>query len=116
MSSHQRLMMSLCTWFVAISAFASSGAGQEPAEADRGPRFLWRASPIAEPVPIDMNATPTLRRRVTLTNADATVGQLLGALQKQTGVKFIYSGDAIPVARRVGLRAESITLAAALTE
>src|ERR1051326_8385714 len=80
----------------ATAARASAAVAQEAVGIDHGPRFFWRASSRATPVEIDLNATPILRRRVTLGGESVTMSQLLAAIQKQTGLKFIYSGDVIP--------------------
>lgn len=89
---------------------------QQLAQADRGPRFLRHVTRAEPPVEVDMNATPVLRRRVALTQPAATLGQILRAIRRQVGLKFIYSADVIPADRVIGLRADSITVAAALTE
>src|SRR5260370_42659649 len=89
---------------------AAAATAQELALADRGPRFLARLPASDDKAPLDVNATPVLRRRVSLTNPGATVGSLLNTLQKQTGLKLIYSADVIPVRRAMAIRAESITL------
>lgn len=94
----------------------AAATAQQLAQADRGPRFLRHVSSSSVPVEIDMNATPVLRRRVALTRDRATLGEMLGAIRRQTGLKFIYSSDLVPADQVIGLRADSITVAAALTE
>src|SRR5262245_26293764 len=101
MSQSHRLFIPLLALMLMVVLRAGIVAAQDATEADRGPRFLWRASPAAEPVPISLNATASLRRRVTLKKANATVAELLGALERQTGVTFIYSTDAIGSSRRI---------------
>ncbi len=82
--------------------------------ADRGPRFLLAAAP--EPKALDIRRTPALRQRVTLDLRGATLEQALREIGRQSGLRFVYSQDLIPASSPVELRAESITVAAALTE
>jgi outer membrane receptor protein involved in Fe transport len=91
-------------------------SGQVVTLADRGPRFL-RATPNgAAPAEVDASSSTLLRRMVSLHLRQATVGSVLAAMQRQTGVRFVYSRMILPVDRPVGLRADSITVAAALME
>ncbi len=83
--------------------------------ADRAPHF------VSEPVPgtlgrVDMSGLPLLRRRVSLTLADATLEDALREIARQAGLALSYSRDVAPLDRPVSMRAEDITVAAALTE
>ncbi len=100
-----------------LAAGATNGsAAQQVAVADRGPRFLYAATATAIPQPVDVKRTPMLRQQLSLDLNGASVAQALGAITRQTGLRFVYSREVIPPESRVHLRAEQITVAAALTE
>lgn len=106
---------------IAMAALgAGSGAGtlaaQQVVVASRGPRFFSKPSPKTAPVEIDVRSSELLRRLVSLDLDRVTVGTLLAAIERQTGIEFIYSRNVIAVDRPVWLRAERITVAGALTE
>ncbi|MGH7718149.1 MAG: carboxypeptidase-like regulatory domain-containing protein, partial [Gemmatimonadaceae bacterium] len=82
--------------------------------ADRAPRFLLASSPV--PVRIDVSRTPVLLRRIAVDLRDASIEEALAAISEQAGLRFMYSKAMVPVDRTVRLRAEDITVAAALTE
>ena len=89
---------------------------QQIALADRGPRFLFAPKPDVAPRPVDVRSAPLLREQVALDLDGATVADALAAITRQTGVAFVYSRDVLSTDARVHLRAEQITVAAALTE
>ncbi len=91
-------------------------AAQELALAVNGPRFLYASAERDRPVEVDVARSALLRRRVSLSFERPTVGHILAAISQQTGLEFVYSRETLPVERIVGLRADSITVAAALTE
>ncbi len=101
-----------------LGALASSpgrtAQAQELALAGRAPRFLYAASVGAAPVEIDATRHAALRRVVSLHVDDPTIGRLLAAIERQTGLTFAYDAD-FPLQRPITLRAESITVAAALS-
>jgi outer membrane receptor protein involved in Fe transport len=82
--------------------------------AERGPRFF--ASTSTTPVRIDVARTPALRRRITVDLENATVSDALEAIAKKGGLRIMYSPTVLPLDRHVRLKAEDITIAAALTE
>jgi outer membrane receptor protein involved in Fe transport len=89
--------------------------GQEILLADRGPRFLLAASSRGgKPVEIQAGSNAMLRRVVSLKVEQPTVGRLLDAIERQTGLQFYYGRDVLSPDRPVSLRADSITVAAAL--
>jgi hypothetical protein len=94
----------------------AKAAGQEVLLADRAPRFLAPSSVRGQPVEVDVSSVPLLTQRVSLQLAAPTVGAALAAITRQTGIKFAYSGDVVPLDRPVALRAENITVGAALLE
>lgn len=119
--THKRTLAAL-GMVLGLSAHGSLGfdvpavLAQDVATAAGGPRFLLGSSKTARPVEIDASHTAVLRRRVSLNLTRPTVAALLAAIARQTGLEFLYSREAVPVDRVVGLRADSITVAAALTE
>lgn len=102
----------------------SGGLGVQSASAqeddarplERGPRFLYAANARETPVPVDLRTAPTLRRQVTLTLDDVPLDDALAAISRASGLRFFYSKAILPPDARVRLRAEDITVAAALTE
>ncbi len=88
--------------------------GQEMALAARRPRFLYRPAIGAMPVEIDAGRNAVLRRVVSLQVEQPTIGRLLAAIERQTGLRFAYDTD-FPTNRAITLRADSITVAAALS-
>ncbi len=94
----------------------SPGEAQDLALAVNGPRFLYASAERDRPVEVDIARSALLRRRVSLAFDRPTVGGILTAISQQTGLEFVYSRETLPVERIVGLRADSITVAAALTE
>jgi outer membrane receptor protein involved in Fe transport len=105
---------------VVLAATALGGlvgaSAQDLALAGRGPRFLFADNPEATPRAIDVRAVRVLRDRIALDLDGATLADALGAITRQTGLKFVYSADVVPADSRVHLRAQEITVAAALTE
>jgi len=97
------------------SPFAAS-SGQELALASRGPRFIEVSSSTSAPREVDARSSAVLRQVVSLNYERATVGVVLAAIERQTGLRFMYSRALLPADRPVGLRADSITVAGALME
>src|SRR5438876_2669496 len=83
----------------------------------RGPQFLLAsASPSKAPVVVDAGSVASLRRRVSLTLDGARVGEALAEISRASGLQIVYADGVVPSEGRVYLRAEEITVAAALTE
>lgn len=91
---------------------ARGAVGQEVALAARSPRFLYAPSGAA-PVEIDASRAAVLRHIVSLRVEQPTVGRVLTAIERQTGLTFAYGND-FPTNRPVTLRADSITVVSAL--
>src|SRR5262249_12206918 len=68
-------------------------------EDDRGPRFLLASA--RQPVPLDVARTPILRHRLSLNLESATIADALSAISAQTGLRFVYSREALPARARV---------------
>jgi outer membrane receptor protein involved in Fe transport len=98
-----------------LAATPRLALGQEILLADRGPRFLLAASSRGgKPVEIQAGSNAMLRRVVSLRVEHPTVGSLLDTIERQTGLRFYYGRDIVSPDRPVSLRADSITVAAAL--
>ena len=101
---------------VALMPGIAAAQGQELALAERGPRFLFASAPSARPKAVDVRRTPVLRRQISLEVDGSTLAEALADITRQSGLAFVYSRDVISPEARVHLRAEQITVAAALTE
>src|SRR6266567_8932608 len=106
----------VCWISLGLLALAPLAAAQELADsaASRGPRFLLAAA--LHPVPVDVSRTPVLRKRLSLDLGDVPLKVALAAIAQRSGLDLVYSDDVLPVGARVSLRAEGITVAAALTD
>lgn len=92
---------------------ASGQDGMEHTTAD-GPRFMLASE--SGPVAIDVDHTPILQRRLSLNLEGATLKQALAEISAQAGLRLTYSDDVVPLQSRVRLRAQAITVLAALTD
>ncbi len=82
--------------------------------AQDGPRFLLANA--TKVVPVDVSRTPVLARRLSLDLEGTTLKEALDEITFRSGLRLVYSDDAVPLAKRVHLRAQEITAAAALTD
>jgi outer membrane receptor protein involved in Fe transport len=105
-----------------LTALLSAGwlgvarAQEEIALVDRGPHFLFAPATHAAPRPVDVARTAVLRQQIALDLDDVSLPQALNEITRQTGLAFVYTRDILPVDGRVHVKAEQITVAAALTE
>ncbi len=92
--------------------------GQEVVDADeRSPRFLMAsAAPSHSPARIDLERTPVLRRRISITLLDVPLEEALKTIASRSGLDLAYSKTTTQLDRIVRLDARDITVAAALTE
>src|SRR5438445_481893 len=99
-----------------LVAVAPQALAQEAAETavTRGPRFLLAAAP--GPQPVDISRTPILRERLTLDLNDVPLKAALATISTLSGLQLVYSDDALPVGTRLRLRADGLTVAAALRD
>lgn len=99
-----------------LTLFSGVAAAQDVAVqlADRRPRFLLATA--SSNVPLDVRTVPLLHRRVSLDLPDATLEQALTQIARQSGIRFMYSKDVLPLEGRVRFQAKDITVAATLTE
>jgi hypothetical protein len=104
---------------VALAAGGSVALAQEPDEVaiGRGPQFLLAsARPSERPVAVDVASVPVLRRRLSLDLEDAGRAEALDAISKASGLRLVYANGVSLREGRVRLKADQITVAAALTE
>jgi TonB-linked SusC/RagA family outer membrane protein len=81
---------------------------------DRGPAFYMVRTPGGKRE--DAYGAVALRRRLSLNLQDVPIADALAAITAQTGIRFVYMREEVPVDHRVSLAAQDIALAAALTE
>ncbi len=101
-----------------VAGVAAAAGAQEVRVAvghDREPQFLMKVARRA-PAPVAAGAVPARRRRVSVDGAGATLEQALTEVAAQAGLRLTYSKDVVGLDRPVQLKAERITVAAALTE
>ena len=84
--------------------------------AERGPRFLLAMAGKELPARLDVAKTPVLRNRLSLDFDSVSLGDALKRVASEAGLKLAFSDAVIPLSKPVHLRAEGITVAAALTE
>jgi len=87
-----------------------AAAQQEVAFAERGPHFLLAAN--GRPERIDVTKTPAF----SLDLRDVSMHEAITAIARQSGLQLMFSDKILSRDRTVTLRAEAITVAAALTE
>jgi hypothetical protein len=104
---------------VAALAGGSVALAQDPdaVAIGRGPQFLLAsARPSERPLAVDVASVPVLRRRLSLDLEDAGRGEALDAISKASGLRLVYANGVSLGEGRVRLKADQITVAAALTE
>ncbi len=84
--------------------------------ASRGPRFLYASTHRMKPEPIEPVSVPMLRQQISLDLDGTPLAEALAVITKKTGLTFVYSKEVLPGDKRVHLRAEQITVAAALMD
>ncbi len=100
---------------LALATVSVSAAAQATGQRQQSVRFLL-ASNGAPPVALDVGRTPALRQRLTLDLEGVTVREALTAISERARLVLWYTDDVIVADRRVNLRADEITVAAALTD
>ena len=102
-------------WFLVVPllAFRQSATAQGP-EQDRAPRFLLALD--SRLTPVDIERTSLLGRRLSLSLDGATIKEALREIGRQSGLELAYGDDVLPRDALVHLRAEGITVVAALTD
>ena len=103
---------------VAVAVFSHGTPAQQvgdPTES-RGPRFLLATAERSRPVPVDLRRSAVLRRPLSLAFDGAPLKQALAEISRQAGLSLVYADDVLPAAALVNLRADHITVAAALMD
>jgi TonB-dependent starch-binding outer membrane protein SusC len=103
-----------CSLLLCVSNVLS-GQEQLADAATTGPRFLLATSP-KHVVPVDVSRTPMLRRQVSLDLDGLSVRDALAKISSETGIDIGYATDLVPFDAIVHLKADEITVAAALTD
>src|SRR6266545_4739331 len=88
----------------------------EDAAASRAPRFLLAMAERSRPVPVDLKRSAILRRPLSIAFDGTPIKQALAEISRQAGLSLVYADDVLPVEMTVSLRADRITVAAALTD
>ena len=87
----------------------------DPSES-RAPRFLLAMAERRAPVPVDLKRSWVLRQPLSLALDGVTLKEALAEISRQARLHLVYADDAVPIAATVNLRADRITVAAALTD
>src|SRR2546429_7397473 len=104
---------------LAMAAFPRGATAQYAGDptASRAPRFLLAMAERSQPVPVDLKRSAFLRRPLSLAFDGATLKQALAEISRQAGLSLVYADDVLPAGGGVvNLRADRITVAAALTD
>jgi TonB-linked SusC/RagA family outer membrane protein len=103
---------------IASALLTPDAAAQDDARqfAERGPRFLLAMGGKEQPARLDVAKTPVLRNRLSLDFESVPLGDALERVATEAGLELAFSDAVIPLSKPVHLRAEGITVAAALTE
>ena len=112
-------MCRIARWFALVGVLVAgqSARGQEQL-ADgtiRGPRFLFVVS-AKRTVPVDIKRTPILRRQLSLDLDGLSVRDAIGVISSRAGLDIAYDPGVLPTDAVVHLKADDITVAAALTD
>jgi TonB-linked SusC/RagA family outer membrane protein len=82
----------------------------------RAPRFLLAMAERSAPVPVDLRRSAILRHPLSLSFDGVTLKDALAEISRQAGISLVYADDDLPAGTLVRLRADHITVAAALTD
>src|SRR5258705_8345122 len=82
----------------------------------RAPRFLLAMAERSKPVPVDLRRSAILRHALSLAFDGVTLKEALAEISRQAGISLVYADDDLPAGALVRLRADRITVAAALTD
>ena len=98
---------------LAVTALRAPAQDVASGFTDRGPRFLLAST--TEPIRLDVVRTPLLQKGISLDLRNVPAHEALAAITRQSGVRLFYSEELLAGTRPVTLRAQEITVAAALT-
>ncbi len=100
---------------LAMPALAGAQDSVKPLRfADNGPRFYSVTRAHGERV--DVRHAAVVARTITLDLRNATIPDALTAIGAQVGLRFGWASGVLPASARISLKAEGITVAAALTQ
>src|SRR2546430_12383874 len=101
-----------------MSAFRQGATAQYPGAPTqaRARRCLLARAERCKPVPVDLKRSAFLRRPLSLAFDGATLKQALAEISRQAGLNLVYAEAVLSAEAVVNLRADRITVAAALTE
>lgn len=101
--------------FALVPASRLSAQIESRADGPHAPRFML-AMNGGRTEPMDASRVPVLRQRLTLDLEGVTLKQAITAISRQSGLVIWYSDDVLRRNTPVHLRADAITVAAALTD
>ena len=113
-----RLPSFLVMLALALALFPRTAApqyGGDPSDS-RAPRFLLAMAERRAPVPVDLKRSWVLRQPLSLALDGVTLKEALAEISRQARLNLVYADDDLPIAATVNLRADRITVAAALTD
>jgi len=113
-----RLPSFLVMLALALALFPRTAAAQyggDPSDS-RAPRFLLAMAERRAPVPVDLKRSWVLRQPLSLALDGVTLKEALAEISRQARLNLVYADDDLPIAATVNLRADRITVAAALTD
>ena len=100
-----------------IFALPTLALSQDSGRLVNAPRFyVASAYPMSGPVPVDPMLVAAFRKRITLRLSAVPGRMAIGEIGRLAGLEFVYANDVLPVDVTITLRAEEITVAAALTD
>ncbi len=80
------------------------------------PQFLKTEQSKKAPVPVDVQRTPVLRQRISVQFDGVTLKEALAEISRKAGLPLVYSKESLPFDMSIRFRADSITVAGALSE
>ncbi|HEV8380231.1 MAG TPA: TonB-dependent receptor [Gemmatimonadales bacterium] len=100
----------------ALALVPNPAAAQYDPSESRAPRFLLAMAERREPVPVDLKRSWVLRQPLSLALDGVTLKEALAEISRQARLNLVYADDDLPIQATVNLRADRITVAAALTD
>src|SRR3989475_11933453 len=113
-----RVALFLLMLATVLALFPPGAAAQYASSrgASRAPRFLLAMAERSEPVPVDLKRSAVLRQPLSLAFDGVPLKQALAEISRQARLNLVYADDVLPIDATVSLRADRITVAAALTD
>src|SRR5207245_6313883 len=113
-----RVALFLLMLATVLALFPPGAAAQYASSpgASRAPRFLLAMAERSEPVPVDRKRSTWFRQPLSLAFDGVPLKQALAEISRQARLNLVYADDVLPIDATVSLRADRITVAAALTD